>query len=72
MTRAEHLQWCKNRAMEYVNAGDAQQGLTSIMSDLRKHPETESHAGIQLGMIMLMGNQLNNITDAEEFINGFN
>jgi len=39
-TRAEHLQWCKDRALEYLPA-DPQQAVTSMVSDLHKHPETE-------------------------------
>lgn len=57
MTRAEHLQWCKNRAMEYVRAGDLQQTVTSMLSDLSKHEETAaSSQGIcaQIGMMELM------------------
>ncbi len=41
MNRAEHLQWCKDRAIEYVNAGELQQAFTSMTSDVSKHPETK-------------------------------
>lgn len=54
MDRAEHLQWCKDRAMEYVEAGDFQSAFGSMASDLGKHPETAGHPGIQLGMMELM------------------
>lgn len=40
--RAEHLAWCKQRALEYVDAGDLSQALASMMSDMRKHPETDT------------------------------
>ena len=55
MNRSEHLQWCKDRALEYVNAGDNQQAMTSMISDLRKHDETESSTQIAfaLGMIAM-------------------
>lgn len=72
MTRGEHLQWCKDRALEYVNAGKTQEAFTSMVSDLNKHPETEKHAGIQLGMMMLMGGQLNTPEKIRKFIEGFN
>lgn len=49
MDRAEHLQWCKNRAMEYVDRGEINDALASMGSDLNKHPDTKDHAGIQLG-----------------------
>jgi hypothetical protein len=41
MTREEHLQWCKDRAMEYVKAGNLVNAVASMMDDLTKHPETQ-------------------------------
>ena len=72
MTRAEHLAWCKRRALEYVEAGDIQQAFTSMASDLGKHDETAGHSAIQLGMMMLMGGHLSTATEMRKFINGFN
>jgi hypothetical protein len=72
MTRSEHMQWCKDRALEYIHNEGITNGISSMMSDLRKHPETENHAGIQLGLMMLMGGHLNTTHEAEKFINGFN
>lgn len=72
MTRSEHLQWCKDRAIEYIKAGDIEQGIISMMSDIRKHPETDSKALVSLCMMMLMGGQLKTASEAEKFINGFN
>lgn len=74
MTRTEHLQWCKDRAMEYATAGDNSNALASMLSDLRKHPETESSAkmGAQLGMPLLMGGHLSSRKQMVDFINGFN
>lgn len=72
MTRQEHLDWCKSRALEYVNNGDIQNAYASMASDLGKHPETAGHAGIQLGMMMLMGGQLSSPEAMRKFIDGFN
>lgn len=72
MTRAEHLQWCKNRALEYVRQGDLEQAFTSMASDMNKHPETQGHSAIQLGMILLMGGHLNTAYEMRKFIEGFN
>jgi len=72
MTRDEHLEWCKERALAYVDAGDLTQAFTSMASDLKKHPETENHAGIQLGMMLLMTMQLNTSGQMRDFIQGFN
>ena len=58
--------------MEYADQGDFAQAFTSMASDLRKHPETESHLGIQLGFAMLMSDQLNSYEATRHFIEGFN
>jgi hypothetical protein len=39
-TRDEHLSWCKERALEYLDAGDLENAVASMSSDLSKHPET--------------------------------
>ena len=72
MTRQEHLDWAKKRALEYVERGDINQAITSIGSDLTKHPETQNHAGIQLGVMMLMAGSIRTQQDARRFIEGFN
>ncbi len=72
MTREEHLQWCKDRALEYVEAGDNDQAFTSMASDLGKHDETREHAGIRLGMMMLLARKLEGGEAMRKFINGFN
>ncbi len=71
-TRAEHLAWCKQRALQYVEMGDVNQAFASMGSDLGKHPETAGHSAIQLGMMMLMGGHLSTPDKMREFINGFN
>ena len=69
MTRAEHLEWCKLRALEYCDVGEEMNAWASMASDLRKHPETADHPGIDLGFqLMLTGN----MTDLRKFIEGFN
>lgn len=70
-TRAEHLQFCKDRAMEYVNAGDYQNAVTSMMSDLGKHPETEK--SVQTAMMLAPLVMMNpSRSEAERFVLGFN
>jgi len=72
-TRAEHLQWCKDRALEYCDKGDTQQAFNSMASDITKHPETTSHAStIRFGMQMLIGGRLSSVHQMREFIKGFN
>ena len=72
MTRAEHLQWSKDRALQYVNAGDLHNAFASMCSDLRKHPELENHAGAQLGMMLMLSDLLGTEQKMREWIVGFN
>ena len=74
MNRQEHLQWCKDRALEYVDAGDLEQALASLTSDLGKHPETQHHVRdtCPLGMQLLMAGHLSTPQEMREWITGFN
>ena len=72
MTRTEHLDWCKKRALEYVDQGNVSSAWASMVSDLRKHPETADHIAIGLGMRMLMGGMLSSPAKMRDFIVGFN
>jgi len=71
-SRAEHLAWCKERALQYVDSGDLNNAFASLISDLRKHPETEGHAAAELGMMLLMAGHLSTEKDMREFIVGCN
>lgn len=72
MTRSEHLEWCKKRALEYIDSGNISDAYSSMVSDLRKHPETVDHNAIGLGMQLLISGNLSSITKMREFILGFN
>lgn len=71
-TRAEHMEWCKQRALEYVERGDLNQAFQSMMSDLGKHPETAGHPAADLGGALFFSGHLSNEQKMREFINGFN
>lgn len=71
MTRAEHLAWCKERALEYVDT-DPVNAWTSLVSDLGKHPETVDHMGIGLGVMELIRGGLSTPKQMRNFIEGFN
>lgn len=73
-TRDEHLQWCKERALEYVENGDNVQALASFRSDLTKHPGTQSSIDIcdRLGVGLAMMGQLQSAEQMRKFINDFN
>ena len=72
MTRQQHLEWCKKRAHEYLANGDIQNAYASMASDLNKHPETEGHPAVQLGMMLMMSGKLSSPTEMGKFIDGFN
>ena len=75
MTREQPLKWCKDRAMEYVNKNDLLNGVTSMMSDLGKHPETAKSAGGALAMLGLLAMQQAQSGDRDgvvRYIQGFN
>ena len=64
MTRAEYLQWCRERAMkeyDFVRTGKGQDAarhaaIGSMLSDLTKHSETKSLA-MPFGMAALVNKQ---------------
>ena len=72
MNRTEHVEWCKKRALEYLDKGDLKNAFISMMSDIKKHPETEKHIGILLGIQLSMGGFLNTSGKLRKFIEGFN
>jgi hypothetical protein len=71
-TRAEHLAWCKRRAIEYVDRGDLRQAFISFASDMRKHKETADHPALLLGVQMMMIGKLDTVAEMRRFIEGFN
>jgi hypothetical protein len=50
-TREEHLEWCKERAREYLDRGDLANAVASMGSDMDEHPDTRM-AGEKMGMLM--------------------
>ena len=72
MTRQEHMNWCKQRALKYLDAGDVQEAVTSMLSDLSKHPETKLPDGSPLNMLGMMTIMEHDRAGARRFIEGFN
>lgn len=75
-TREEHLKWCKERAItEYdYYKGESEKtrnGLTSMMSDLGKHLDTNSDTLRSLCMMKMMLGSMSRSAFVQ-FINGFN
>ena len=70
--RSQHLEWCKKRALAYVDQGYLQQALESMLSDLAKHPKTAGHPGIALAVGRMALGDLTTSGQVREFIEGFN
>lgn len=70
MSREDHLERCKINAREYIKRFDVTNAVTSMLSDLNKHPETSKFADVlaQLGMMYVMQND---IKGAERWVEGF-
>ena len=73
VSRADHLQWCKDRALEYLKPGPSynlSDAVASMGSDLKKHPETAGMDSlVMIGMFEVMqGNE----AGVRRFIEGFN
>ncbi len=69
-TRADHLAWCKRRALEYLDAGDVQNAIASMMSDMNKH--SECGVNVYLAMLGMMHARDHDATAARRWIEGFN
>ncbi len=68
-TREEHLAWCKQRALEYVDSGDMANAFASMLSDLGKHPDTFSSVNIMsLGLSAVTSGSAH---EMRKFIEGF-
>lgn len=52
-TRQEHLNWCKQRALEYLKQNDIRQCAASFMSDMGKHEETRNSMQLVNSLIMM-------------------
>jgi len=70
--RTEHLDWCKQRANEYVDRNDLMNAYASFQSDMGKHPETANHIALELGTMLLISGNLSTAHQMREWINGFN
>lgn len=71
-TRAEHITWCKERALAYIDKGQTMEGLTRMMSDMSRHPETASPGLDQLTMQLMVIGALSSPAEARRHIEGYN
>lgn len=71
-SRAEHLAWCKERALEYVERREYANAVASMLSDLRKHPETAASGGPAFVMLGIDAVRRADPEGVRKFITGFN
>ena len=73
-TRAEHLKWAKDRALEYADKGDTGGAIASLMSDLGKHSETAPSREIVANLMtpLAMMGKFDQPGELRKFIKGFN
>jgi Tfp pilus assembly protein PilF len=65
----EHLEWAKARAREYLDRGDHANAVTSIMSDLAKHPDwSQGHLLAAMAMLYMVEPH---IETARRIVEGF-
>jgi hypothetical protein len=72
MTRKEHIDWAKERALEYADSGDLQGAFASFQSDMAKHDETRNHITLPLFSQLYIGEHLNTPEKMRDCIEGFN
>ena len=71
-SRKSHMDWCKARALEYVERGDLENAMQSMLSDLQKHESTAGHPAAMLMMQLYLIGDLRTPAKMRHFIEGFN
>jgi hypothetical protein len=70
MSRDEHIAQCKSVALDYLDRGDVPSAISSMLSDLSKHPETREISTTMSGLGLFVA--INHDEDeARRFIEGF-
>lgn len=70
MERAEHLEWAKTRALQYL-PGDPVEAAASFISDLSKHEDLHDHPVKELMAMHMFGGLLTE-RNCRELITGTN
>lgn len=69
--RSDHLQWCKDRALEFVDAGQLPNAFSSFMSDLNKFDEPMYEAELLRTLTIVGFAQCGTADKMRAWINGF-
>lgn len=72
MNRQEHLEWAKQRAIEYIDRDDIPGSYASFVSDMNKHGELKDHLALAIGTMLLFSGNLQTKEEMKSFIEGFN
>lgn len=72
MTREEHLEWAKDRAIAYIDRGDLIGAVASLSSDLNKHQGTAGSHPPFLFIIGMGHARDGNAYALKHWIEGFN
>jgi hypothetical protein len=70
MTGREHLDWAKQRALEFVDRGDGAEAVASMISDLGKHEDL--WASRKVAEMLFMTVDMRDMQSVRKFIEGFN
>lgn len=66
--RKEHVEWCKQRALEELERSGVDAAMSSLASDFGKHESTNNASMMMLCVLIKEMNE----KDAKKFIEGFN
>lgn len=72
LTRKEHIEWAKKRALELCDKGDLVNALASFVSDMARNPETVDHPCMKLGIALSIAGKLSTQEEIRNFIEGIN
>ena len=74
ITRSEHMNWCKERALVELEHSGPASAIASMKSDFSKHPSTANNPSLDMmvtiAMVQLMQGQFNK-QKAKEWVEGF-
>ena len=69
--REQHVEWCKERALAYLDNADLDNAFNSMISDLNNHTYTKEHPAIIIGFMLRMSGGLSTVQEMRKFIVGF-
>ena len=77
MIRQEHMDWCKQRALEYRQLGpyfSLDDAMASMASDVGKHEETRHHVSITIPLMfqLRLAAKLDTPVEMRKFTERFN